>query len=82
MDVSNFGVDKRGRTVIFDFAEIMRLPESFASYTMGSTNSFIADVTKFLNFNRSNNSNLNSMARVSGCLWMMADPTLGAMICA
>ena len=79
MDVSNFGVDKQGRTVVFDLAQIMRLPKSFACYTMASKDSFIADVAKFLNFNLSDNSNLDSMAQVSGCLWMMADPKLGAM---
>ncbi|KAH9988812.1 hypothetical protein BJV74DRAFT_839205 [Russula compacta] len=40
MDLSNFGVDRRGRTVVFDFAEIMRLPESFACYTMVRRQSF------------------------------------------
>ena len=82
MDASNFGIDKQGRTVLFDFAQVMLLPESFACSTMASRDSFIADVAKFLKLNGSKNSNLASMARVCSCLCMTADPKLGTMTCA
>jgi hypothetical protein len=80
--VSNFGVDERGNTVLLDFAEIGRLPLSFAKYTMRSDedDSFIAHLSNLLRW--PDNYNMNSMARVSSCLWMMADPTLGATTCA
>jgi hypothetical protein len=81
MDSSNFGIDKQGRTVLLDFAHIMLLPESFACYTMASKAKFIADVAKSSKFNWSKTSNLTSMGRVCGCLWMAADTTLGAVTC-
>ena len=45
-DASNFGVDDRGNTFLFDFDELGLLPESFASYTGSLTQSFTVEVTK------------------------------------
>lgn len=77
MHVSNFGVDECGNTVLLDFNEIGRLPLSFAKYTMGSGggNSFISRVADLLRW--PDNSNINSMASVSYCLWMGSNPKLG-----
>ncbi|KAF8347169.1 hypothetical protein F5887DRAFT_49076 [Amanita rubescens] len=77
MHISNFGVDECGNTVLLDFGAIGRLPLSFAKYTMGSggDGSFIASVANILRW--PDNSNLDSMARVSYCLWMASNPKLG-----
>jgi hypothetical protein len=81
MHVSNFGVDECDNTVLLDFDEIGRLPLSFAKYTMGSGkgDSFNARVANLLRW--PDNPNMDSMARVSSCLWMTSDPTLGAATC-
>ena len=78
MHVSNFGVDKCGDTVLLDFGQIGRLPLSFAKYTMESNegDSFIARVANLLCW--PDNPNMDSMARVSSCLWMMSKPKLGS----
>ncbi|KAH7886430.1 hypothetical protein F5I97DRAFT_1928283 [Phlebopus sp. FC_14] len=76
MHVSNFGVDKCGNTVLLDFGQIGRLPLSFAKYTLESDedDSFIARVANLLRW--PDNSNMDSMARVSSCLWMTSNPKL------
>lgn len=78
--VSNFDVDECGNTVLLDFAEIGRL--QLAKYTMRSDEDdiFIPHLSNLLRW--LDNFNMNSMARVSSCLWMMADPTLGTTTCA
>jgi len=79
MHISNFGVDKRDNTVLMDFAEIGRLPLSFATFTMMKPHdSFVTSVANLLCWPAS--SNIRSMARVSSCLWMVSDPKLGAGI--
>jgi hypothetical protein len=82
MHVSNFSVDESDNTVLLDFGQIGRLPLSFAKYTMesGEDDSFIARVTNILRW--PDNPNMDSMARVSSCLWMASDPKLGAVTCA
>ena len=82
MHVSNFGVDECGNTVLLDFGAIGRLPLSFAKYTMGSggDGSFIARVANVLRW--PDNPNMDSMARVSYCLWMASNPKLGTTTCA
>jgi len=81
MHISNFGVDKWDNAVLMDFAEIGRLPLSFAKFTMMKTHdSFVTSVTNLLCWPAS--SNIRSMASVSSCLWMVSDPKLGAgMFC-
>jgi hypothetical protein len=68
MHVSNFGVDQSDNTVLLDFGQIGRLPLSFAKYTMNinSDDIFIARVANLLRW--PDNSNKDSMARVSCCL--------------
>ena len=81
MHESNFGVDMCGNTVLLDFGDIGRLPLSFAKFVLRSRNddSFVARVAKLLCW--PDNPNMKSMGRVSSCLWMAADPTLGATTC-
>ncbi|KAF7359090.1 hypothetical protein MSAN_01250100 [Mycena sanguinolenta] len=75
MHVSNFGVDECGNTVLMDFGLIGRLPLSFAKYTIQSSDDFISRVADLLHWPE--NSNIDSMARVSHCLWMTANPQPG-----
>jgi len=75
MDISNFGVDDKGGTCLFDFGEVGLLPESFASYTMSLSNPFTVAVAGYLN--QPPCPNLHSMSRIRGRLWMTADTTLG-----
>lgn len=79
MDISNFGVDDKGKTCLFDFGEVGLLPESFASYTMALRNPFTVAVARYLNWPSC--SNLDSMSRISGRLWISADATLGMPTC-
>jgi len=75
MDVSNFGVDKEGKTCLFDFDCVGLLPESFAIYTMSSKReSFIPEVARHLGWGSS--SNVFSRSRIRGILWTLADPNL------
>ena len=80
MHVSNFGVDKSGKTVLLDFGQIGRLPMSFAKYTvgLGRDDSFTGHVARLLQWPDS--ANIDTMARVSRCLWMTANPKLGGTI--
>jgi hypothetical protein len=77
MHISNFGIDGCGNTVLMDFGQVGRLPLSFAKYALGSKKdgSFIARVANLLCW--PDNSNRNSMARVSSCLRMTSNPKLG-----
>ena len=79
MHEGNFGVDTCGNTVLLDFGHIGRLPLSFAKYTIRSRgnddDSFVGRVAKLLCL--PDNSNMESMARISSCLWMAANPKLG-----
>ncbi|KAI6160605.1 hypothetical protein EDD17DRAFT_1760760 [Pisolithus thermaeus] len=76
VDMSNFGVDSEGKTVLLDFGAVGLLPESFISYTMTfSSASFAAPVANCLGLPRS--PNLESMAMISGYLWAAFDPSLG-----
>ena len=79
MDARNFGVDDRGNTCLFDFDEVGLLPESFASYTVSSTQPFTIEVAKYLDW--AHCSNRASMSRISGVLWQLSDPTLGTLTC-
>ena len=75
-DVSNFFVDTKGNTCLLDCEDVGLLPASFASYTMCSTlQPFATEVAKYFDWPIS--SNINSMIRIGGILWMIADPTLG-----
>jgi hypothetical protein len=81
MDASNFGVDEAGKAVLFSFGSIAWLPLSFAKFTMSSSRGqFAADVAKLWRL-PGPSSNGASMAVVSGCLWMTAEPSLGGSIC-
>ncbi|KAL4074254.1 hypothetical protein J3A83DRAFT_4371530 [Scleroderma citrinum] len=75
MDKSNFGIDDEGRTCLLDFGEVGLLPESFARYTMSSTAPFTAAVAQHLSWPSC--SNLDTMSKISGFLWIYSDPTLG-----
>ena len=83
MHEGNFGVDTCGNTVLLDFGHIGRLPLSFAKYTIRSRgnddDSFVGRVAKLLCL--PDNSNMESMARISSCLWMAANPKLGVPTC-
>lgn len=80
VNASNFGVDKAGKTVLFNFSSIGWLPLSFAKYAMPSTNQFTADVVKFWRWSGPS-SNGASMAAISSCLWMTSELSLGASTC-
>ncbi|KAI6107737.1 hypothetical protein EDD17DRAFT_1484116 [Pisolithus thermaeus] len=80
VDVSNFGVDAEGKTVLLDFGAVGLLQESFVSYTMAfSPAGFAPPVANCLGLPRS--PNLESMAMISGYLWTAFDPSLGASTC-
>ncbi len=79
MDMSNFGVDKNGKTCLFDFGAVGLLPLSFAVYTLsGSKGTFVSKVAEYLDLPPSPNQ--HSMARIRGLLWMAANPKLGTSI--
>ncbi|KAE9397353.1 hypothetical protein BT96DRAFT_921549 [Gymnopus androsaceus JB14] len=72
MNVSNFFVDTKGNTCLLDCEDVGLLPASFASYTMCSTlQPFATEVAKYLDWPIS--SNINSMIRICGVLWMIDD---------
>ncbi|KAF8337456.1 uncharacterized protein EI90DRAFT_3013671 [Cantharellus anzutake] len=76
MDVSNFGVDKDGKTCLFDFETVGLLPQSFVTYTMSPADgSFAAKVAGHLNLPLS--PNIPSMGKISELLWILSDPKLG-----
>jgi hypothetical protein len=74
VDPSNFGRDEHGNAVIMDFGKIAPLPQSFAASTILSDPS-LAPFAEYLGLE--NNANVDSMAKISGTLWMTGDPTLG-----
>ncbi|KAG8894593.1 hypothetical protein FRB99_001110 [Tulasnella sp. 403] len=72
----NFFIDKNGKMCILDFADIVLLPESFASYTVnGSSDPFVKGVAEYLKWPSSPNQ--ASMSRARAILWMMSDIRLG-----
>jgi len=76
MDVSNFGVDKNGKTCLFDFELIGLLPQSFAIYNMFSNRPpFTTEVVRHLDWQPT--PNMSAMRRIRGILWVLADPALG-----
>src|SRR5258708_18445679 len=80
MHISNFGVDDKVGTCLFDFGEVGLLPESFANYTMSLAAPFTVHVARHLVWPSS--SNLESMSKIRRYLAILADPTLGTSICA
>ncbi len=80
MHMSNFGVNDKGMTCLFDFGEVGLLPESFASYTMSLTAPFTVDVARHLVWPSC--SNLDSMSKIRRYLAILADPILGTSTCA
>ncbi|KAG8758370.1 hypothetical protein FRC11_003771, partial [Ceratobasidium sp. 423] len=76
MDNSNFGVDRDGKTVLMDFAEIGLLPETFVAHTIFSDKRFDPIATALGLSNRFVAS-INSMCRISANLQMVGNPTLG-----
>ena len=79
MDASNFGVDDKGKTCLFDFTEVGLLPESFASYTMSSPTPSTAPVAQHLKWPCT--PNLDSMIEAHTGLAMLADPTRSTSTC-
>lgn len=76
MDESNFFVDTEENMCILDFENVGLTPQSFASYTMSTSDSpFASDVTK--HSGRSASLNLYSMGRTGVILMMSTDTTLG-----
>lgn len=76
MDSSNFALDEHKRVCIFNFRDVGVLPESFASYTLGSSlDPFISRVAEHLEW--VDNCNRNSMARAGAVLKTSSDATLG-----
>ena len=79
MDLSNFGVDRNGKTCLFDFEVVGILPLSFVAFTLWERDgTFVSKVAEHLNLPPS--PNLHSMGRICGLLWMLADPKLGTSI--
>ena len=79
MDDSNFGVDEHGRTVLMDFSGIGVLPETFVAFTLCSDDKS-GSIAPSLGL--SGNSNGYSMAVITHCLGMVADPKLSTSTCA
>jgi len=76
MDASNFGVDKNGKTCLFDFEAVGLLPQSFVTYTMSRAGeSFASKVARYLDLPPS--PNVPSMKKLSGLLWVISDSTFG-----
>ena len=80
MSKSNIFIDKNGKICIFDFEDVVLLPESFSSYTMNVRNDpFVKGVaSRYLRWGRSPNE--DSIKWVGRILGMMGDATLGASI--
>ncbi|KAF8273317.1 hypothetical protein EI94DRAFT_1716399 [Lactarius quietus] len=74
IDVSNFGVDENGRTVLMDFSEVGLLPETFVAHTLSSDKTFEPVVASL---GLSGNSKLRSIAAMRQCLGTVSDPKLG-----
>ena len=72
--ISNFGIDKQGRTVPMDFGEIGLLPETFVAHTMSTHDGSLAPIASSLGL--SNNSNA-SMTRIRWYFGVVSDPKLG-----
>jgi len=79
MDVSNFGVDENGRTILMDFSEVGLLPETFVAHTLSSDKIFEPVVASL---SLSSNSKLGSIATIAQCLGMVSNPKLGTSTCA
>lgn len=79
IDVSNFGVDENGRTVLMDFSDVGLLPETFVAHTLSSDETFEPVVASL---GLSGNSKLRSIAAIAQCLGMVSDPKLGTSTCA
>lgn len=79
MDVSNFGVDENGRTVLMDFSEVGLLPETFVAHTLSSDKKFEPVVASL---SLSGNSKLGSIAAIAQCLGMVSNPKPGTSTCA
>jgi len=73
MDLSNFGVDEQDKTVLMDFRDIGRLPETFVEYTMSTCDS-LAPISSPLGLLNDSGATL---ARIRWYLGMVADDTLG-----
>ena len=74
MDLSNFGVDEKNKTVLMDFGDIGLLPETLVAHTMTTYDGSLAPIVRSLDL--SNDSN-PSMARIRWYLWMVSAPKLG-----
>jgi len=72
MDLSNFGVDQHGKTVLMDFGEIGFLPETFVAFSISEK----LHVPIAVALNLSDGSG-GTMARVSAALVMASNTTLG-----
>ena len=77
MDLSNFGVDENGKTVLMDFGDVGLLPETFGAHTMAS-NGALAPIATSLGLSSDSNA---SMAAIAWLLGMTSDPKLGASTC-
>ncbi|EJD41828.1 hypothetical protein AURDEDRAFT_153049 [Auricularia subglabra TFB-10046 SS5] len=72
VDVSNFGVDEAGQTVLMDFGAVGWLPESFAALTLASDERLEA-VAETLGL--AGRVKVETLARISSHLQMLSDPT-------
>jgi hypothetical protein len=77
MDLSNFGVDENGKTVLMDFEDVGLLPETFVAFTM-SPNPALAPIATSLGLSYDS---VASMAAIAWLMWMSFDPTFGASTC-
>jgi predicted unusual protein kinase regulating ubiquinone biosynthesis (AarF/ABC1/UbiB family) len=74
MNLSNFGVNEQGKTVVMDFGKIGVLPETFVAHMMSTNDDSLAPIVSSLGL--SNDSNA-SMARIRWYLGMVVNPKLG-----
>jgi len=72
MDLSNFGIDESGKTVIMDFETVGLLPETFVAYTMSPHRALPIATSLGLSYD-----SIASMSGIAWLLWMSSDPRLG-----
>ena len=77
MDLSNFGMDENGKTVLMDFGDVGLLPETFVAYTM-SADRARAPIAASLGLSYDS---IGSMAAIAWFMWMSCDPTFGGSTC-
>ncbi|KAJ8516695.1 hypothetical protein ONZ45_g6030 [Pleurotus djamor] len=76
VDVSHFGVDKNGATVIMGFGSMSFVPHSLARYTLTSSDFLpVAELPNKLGW--AGEANMYMLAKIAAILAMTGNPTLG-----